>query len=171
MTLSPDGDPVRAFVDEEAEEEDDSDNDLQRFQDDEGEDDDDIEEDDMIATQYEEKPDDREKREQLHQQWHEQRDAAGVDNLRQKFYGGSKLNETPSTEEEDEESRETENDDEVEEYAAPSESLKTTLKKVKQMIPQMFSDKDDKYVSSDDEETEDKLARQSLYYKTVSSHF
>ncbi|KAL3022772.1 hypothetical protein AAZX31_04G032600 [Glycine max] len=165
LTLSPDGDPVRAFVDEEAEEEDDSDNDLQRFQDDEGEDDDDIEEDDMIATQYEEKPDDREKREQLHQQWHEQRDAAGVDNLRQKFYGGSKLNETP-TEEEDEESRETENDDEVEEYAAPSESLKTTLKKVKQMIPQMFSDKDDKYVSSDDEETEDKLARQSLYYKT-----
>lgn len=170
-TLPPNGDPVRAFVDEEAEEEDDSDNDLQRFQDDEGEDDDDIEEDDMIATQYEEKPDDREKREQLHQQWHEQRDAAGVDNLRQKFYGGSKLNETPSTEEEDEESRETENDDEVEEYAAPSESLKTTLKKVKQMIPQMFSDKDDKYVSSDDEETEDKLARQSLYYKTVSSHF
>ncbi|KAG5033893.1 hypothetical protein JHK85_009195 [Glycine max] len=168
LTLSPDGDPVRAFVDEEAEEEDDSDNDLQRFQDDEGEDDDDIEEDDMIATQYEEKPDDREKREQLHQQWHEQRDAAGVDNLRQKFYGGSKLNETPSTEEEDEESRETENDDEVEEYAAPSESLKTTLKKVKQMIPQMFSDKDDKYVSSDDEETEDKLARQSLYYKTSS---
>ena len=124
----------------------------------------------MIATQYEEKPDDREKHDQLHQQWLEQQDAAGMDNLHQKFNCGSKLNETP-TEEEDEESRETENDDEVEEYAAPSESLKTTLKKVKQMIPQMFSDKDDKYVSSDDEETEDKLARQSLYYKTVSSHF
>ncbi|KHN22263.1 hypothetical protein glysoja_022019 [Glycine soja] len=166
-TLPPNGDPVRAFVDEEAEEEDDSDNELQLFQDDEGEeDDDDIEEDDMIATQYEEKPDDREKHDQLHQQWLEQQDAAGMDNLRQKFNCGSKLNETPSTEEEDEESRETVNDDEAEEYTAPSKSLRVTLKKVKQMIPQMFSDKDDKYVSSDDEETEDKLARQSLYYKT-----
>ncbi|TKY75140.1 DNA ligase [Spatholobus suberectus] len=171
LTLPPSGDPVRAFVDEEAEEEDDSDNDLQRFQDnEEGEDDDDdIEElNDMIATQYEEKPIDREKRDQLHQQWLEQQDTAGMDNLLQKLNCGSKLKETPSIEEEDEESRGTENEsnDEAEEYAAPSETMKTTLKKVKQMIPQMFTDKDDKYVSSDDEESEEKLARQCLYHKT-----
>ncbi|CAJ1973319.1 unnamed protein product [Sphenostylis stenocarpa] len=173
LTLLPNGDPVRAFVDEEAEEEDDSDHDLQRFQDNEGEEeDDDIEElNDIIATQYDEKPNDREKRDQLHQQWLRQQDTAGVDNLLQKLNCGSKLKGTPSLVEEDEESRESEtkNDDdedsEAEEYTAQAESLKATLKKMKQMIPQMFSDKDDKYVSSD-EETEEKLARQCLYYKT-----
>ncbi|BAT77777.1 hypothetical protein VIGAN_02037200 [Vigna angularis var. angularis] len=173
LTLLPNGDPVRAFVDEEAEEEDDSDHDLQRFQDTEGEEDndDDIEElNDMIATQYDEKPNDKEKRDQLHQQWLQQQDTAGVDNVLKKLNCGSKLKETPSVEEEDEEDSENERDDddqddEAEEYAAPAESLKATLKKMKQMIPQMFSDKDDKYVSSDDEETE-KLARHCLYYKT-----
>ncbi|KAK7351697.1 hypothetical protein VNO77_11322 [Canavalia gladiata] len=167
----PSGDPVKAFVDEEAEEEDDSDNDLQRFQDnEEGEDDDDddIEElNGMIATEYEEKPIDREKRDQLHQQWLEQQDTAGMDNLLQKLNCGSKLKET-TIEEEDEESRETESesDDEAQEFIAPSEAMKINLKKVKQMIPQMFTDNDDKYVSSDDEETEEKLARQCLHYKT-----
>ena len=177
LTLTPNGDPVRAFVDEEAEEEDDSDHDLQRFQDNEGEEDndDDIEElNDMIATQYDEKPNDKEKRDQLHQLWLQQQDTAGVDNLLQKLNCGSKLKETPLIE--DEENREIESDDddeddEAEEYVAPAESLKATLKKMKQMIPQMFSDKDDKYVSSDDEETEEKLARQCLYHKIVSSHF
>ncbi|XP_027356966.1 nucleolar transcription factor 1-B [Abrus precatorius] len=175
LTLPPSGDPVKAFVDEEAEEEDDSDNDLQRFQDnEEGEDNDDIEElDDMIATEYKEKAIDREKRDQLHQQWLEQQDTAGMDNLLQKLNCGSKLKETTSIEEEDEESRESENesDDEAEEYIAPSEAMKINLKKVKQMIPLMYTDKDDKYVSSDDEETEEKLTRQYLYHKTVSSHF
>lgn len=63
LSLPASGDPVKAFVDEEAEEEDDSDNDLQRFQDnEEGDDDDDIEElNDMITTGYEEAPIDREK--------------------------------------------------------------------------------------------------------------
>ncbi|KAK7352343.1 hypothetical protein VNO80_17763 [Phaseolus coccineus] len=173
FTLVPNGDPVRAFVDEEAEEEDDSDHDLQRFQDNEGEEDndDDIEElNDMIATQYDEKPNDKEKRDQLHQQWLQQQDTVGVDNLLQKLNCGLKLKEIQSIED-DEESREIESDggdedDEAEEYVAPAESLKAILKKMKQMIPQMFADKDDKYVSSDDEETEEKLARQCLYYKT-----
>ncbi|KAL9312921.1 hypothetical protein ACSQ67_018373 [Phaseolus vulgaris] len=173
FTLLPNGDPVRAFVDEEAEEEDDSDHDLQRFQDNEGEEDndDDIEElNDMIATQYDEKPNDKEKRDQLHQQWLQQQDTVGVDNLLQKLNCGLKLKEIQSIEE-DEESIEIESDggdedDEADEYVAPAESLKAILKKMKQMIPQMFSDKDDKYVSSDDEETEEKLARQCLYYKT-----
>ena len=176
MHSPPTGDPVKAFVDEEAEEEDDSDNDLQRFQDnEEGEDDDDIEElNEMITPEYEEKPTDREKRDQLHQQWLEQQDTAGMDNLLQKFNCGSKMIEsTLIEEEEDEESKETENesDDEAEEYIGPSDSVKINLKKVKQMIPQMFTDKDNAYASSDDEETEKSLAKQCLFDKAVSSHF
>ncbi|GAU14357.1 hypothetical protein TSUD_309170 [Trifolium subterraneum] len=170
-TLPPKGDPVKAFVDEEAEEEDDSDNDLQRFQDnEEGEDDDDIEElNDMIATGYEEKPIDREKRDQLHQQWLEQQDTTGMDSLLQKLNCGSKLKESDD-EEEDEESKETDNesdsesDDEAEDFTAPSDAVKINLKKVKQMIPQMFTDKDEPYVSSD-EETEERLAKQCLSYR------
>lgn len=174
MTLPPSGDPVKAFVDEEAEEEDDSDNDLQRFKDnEEGEDDDDIEElNDMIATGYEEDPIDREKRDQLHQQWLEQQDTTGMDNILQKLNCGSRLKESTSieVEEEDGESKGTENesDDEVEDFIAQSDAAKINLKKVKQMIPQMFTDKEEAYVSSD-EETEEQLAKQSLSYRVVSS--
>lgn len=171
----PSGDPVKAFVDEEAEEEDNSDNDLMRFQEEEDDDEDDSEElKNMIATEYEENPIDRETRDQLHQQWLEQQDAAGMDNLLQKLNCGSKLRDTTSIgEEEDEESNETENesDDEVEEYASQPNAARINLEKVKQMIPQMFTDKDDVYVSSDDEESEKRLAKQCLLYKTVSSHF
>jgi hypothetical protein len=175
LSLPASGDPVKAFVDEEAEEEDDSDNDLQRFQDnEEGDDDDDIEElNDMIATGYEEAPIDREKRDQLHQQWLEQQDTTGMDNLLQKLNCGSRLKESDDeVEEEDEESKETksESDDEVEDFTAPSDAVKINLKKAKQMIPQMFMDKDDAYVSSD-EETEERLAKQSLSYRVVSSCF
>ncbi|XP_058785330.1 uncharacterized protein LOC131660174 [Vicia villosa] len=170
VTLPSSGDPVKAFVDEEAEEEDDSDNDLQRFRDnEEDEDDDDLEElNDMIATGYEEEPIDREKRDQLHQQWLEQQDTSGMDNLLQKLNCGSRVNEPTlfDVEEEDEESKETENesDDEIEDFIAQSDSVKINLKKVKQMIPQMFTDKEEAYVSSD-EETEERLAKQSLSYK------
>ncbi|KEH36146.1 hypothetical protein MTR_3g111740 [Medicago truncatula] len=169
LSLPASGDPVKAFVDEEAEEEDDSDNDLQRFQDnEEGDNDDDIEElNDMIATGYEEAPIDREKRDQLHQQWLEQQDTTGMDNLLQKLNCGSRLKDSDDeVDEEDEESKETENesDDEVEDFAAPSDAVRINLKKAKQMIPQMFTDKDDAYVSSD-EETEERLAKQSLSYR------
>jgi hypothetical protein len=61
-------------------------------------------------------------------------------------------------------------DDEVEDFTAPSDAVKINLKKAKQMIPQMFMDKDDAYVSSD-EETEERLAKQSLSYRVVSSCF
>ncbi|OIV96337.1 hypothetical protein TanjilG_09764 [Lupinus angustifolius] len=171
LSSSPSGDPVKAFVDEEAEEEDDSDNDIHHFQDnEEGEDDDDMEDlKDLIATEFEEKATDREKRDQLHQQWLEQQDTAGMDNILQKLNHGSKLKESTSLEEEDEESKETESDnefdDEAEDYIAPSDSVKINLKRVKQMIPQMFTDKDDAYVSSDDDETEMRLAKQCLFDK------
>ncbi|KAL1343785.1 hypothetical protein HN51_017741 [Arachis hypogaea] len=167
----PSGDPVKAFVDEEAEEEDNSDNDMQRFQDnEEGEDDDDIGElNEMITPEYEEKSIDREKRDQLHQKWLEQQDTAGMDNLLHKLNCGSKLKEpTLIEEEEDEESEEAENesDEEAEEYIAPSDAVKINLKKAKQMIPQMFTDKDNDYVSSDDEETEKMLDKQCLIDKS-----
>lgn len=171
LSSPPSGDPVKAFVDEEAEEEDNSDNDLMRFQEDEDDDDDDAEElNNMIAAEYEENPVDRERRDQLHQQWLEQQDATGMDNLLQKLNCGSKLRNTTSVCEEDGESNETENesDDEVEEYAVQSNAARINLEKVKQMIPQMFTDKDEAYVSSDDEETEKRLAKQCLFDKTVS---
>lgn len=90
-----------------------------------------------------------------------------MDNLLQKLNCGSRLKESDDeVEEEDEESKETENesDDEVEDFTAPSDAVKINLKKAKQMIPQMFTDKDDAYVSSD-EETEEWLAKQSLSYR------
>ncbi|CAI8599982.1 unnamed protein product [Vicia faba] len=170
VSLPPRGDPVKAFVDEEAEEEDDSDNDQQRFRDnEEDEDDDDIEElNNMIATGYEEEPIDREKRDQLHQQWLEQQDTTGMDNLLQKLNCGSKINESTflDIEEDDEESKETENesDDENEDFITQSDAVKINMKKVRQMIPHMFTDKEEAYVSSD-EETEERLAKQSLSYK------
>jgi hypothetical protein len=42
------------------------------------------------------------------------------------------------------------------------------LKKAKEMISQMFTDKDDVYISSDDEETETRLVKEQLSYKAVS---
>ncbi|KAJ7958050.1 DNA ligase-like protein [Quillaja saponaria] len=179
LSSSPNGDPVKAFVDEEAEEEDDSDNDLlclQENEEDEGNDD--VEElNDMIAKEYEEKPIDSERRNQLHQQWLEQQDATGTDNLLQKLKCGSNLRKTTlfdneeGEEDQDELVDEGEDDqdafvDEAEEDTLPSDTARMNLKKVKQMIPQMFTDKDDAYVSSDDEETEKRLARQCLFEKT-----
>ncbi|XP_050267402.1 uncharacterized protein LOC126712208 isoform X2 [Quercus robur] len=169
-------DPVKAFVDDEAEEEDDSDNDMLRFQDnEEDEDNEDLEElKDMIATGYEEKPVDNEKRNQLHQKWLEQQDAAGTENLLQKFNCGSKLKETTLLEEEeDEEGDEYKEDfgDEAAEDSNPTNVARMNLKKAKQMIPQMFTDKDDVYLSSDDEETEKRLAKQCLFEKSEPAMF
>jgi hypothetical protein len=43
------------------------------------------------------------------------------------------------------------------------------LKKDKEMISQFFIDKDDVYVSSDDEETETRLVKEQPSYEAVSS--
>ncbi|XP_062159307.1 uncharacterized protein LOC133866705 isoform X2 [Alnus glutinosa] len=171
LSSSPDGDPVKAFVDDEAEVEDDSDNDMFRFGDNEEEDEnDDFQElNDMIATEYEEKPIDNEKRNQLHQKWLEHQDAAGTENLLQKLNCGSKLNDTTLLEdEEDEEGEEDKEDfgDEASEDLIPTNVARMNLRKVKQMIPQMFTDKDDVYLSSDDEETEKRLSKQCLFEKS-----
>ena len=68
------GDPVKAFVDDEAVEEDDRDNDLLLFQEnEEDEDNEDYEElNDLIATDFNEKPIDNERCNELHQKWLEQ---------------------------------------------------------------------------------------------------
>lgn len=172
LSLSSDGDFAKAFLDDEAEEEDDSDHDLNRFEDDENDEDiDDAEEmEDMIETGYVEKSADIEKRNELHQKWLEQQDAVGTKNLLQKIKHGSKQMEMRFLEEDDNESNEDDEefDDDDMDGNVPTSDLRMNLKKMKEMIPQMFTDKDDAYISSDDEETEKSLVRQSLFQKSVS---
>ncbi|EXC07283.1 hypothetical protein L484_021190 [Morus notabilis] len=168
LASSPKGNPVKAFVDDEAEEEDDSDNDLQRFKDnDDDEDAEDLEElNEMITAGYEERPVDSERRNEFHQQWLEQQDAAGTEILLQKLKYGSKHRETTLVEEEEdkEENEDGEFGDEEAEELAPTDPVRINLRKVKQMIPQMFTDNNDAYLS-DDEETEKRLAKQCLLQK------
>ncbi|XP_048226481.1 glutamic acid-rich protein isoform X2 [Ricinus communis] len=167
LPSSPKGDPVKAFVDDEAEEEDDSDNDLARFKDNEEDEDimDSEELNEIIATGYEEKPVDNDLRNQLHQKWLEQQDAAGTENLLHRLKCNSKQRQIE--EEEDEESEEVEEEflDDPAEYLGPRNAVRMNLKKAKEMICQMFTDKD-VYVSSDDEETEERLAKQNLSDKS-----
>lgn len=169
---SPQGDPVKAFVDDEAVEEDDSDNDLMRFQEDE--EDGDIEDydelKDLIATGYDEKPIDNEMRNELHQKWLEQQDAAGTDNLMQRLNFGSILKDTGLLDEDEEEEAEDNADygefgDEAVENSAKASVVRMNSRKAKQMIPHMFSDMNDGYLS-DGEETEKKLAKQRVIEKS-----
>ncbi|WCJ35158.1 hypothetical protein M5689_016424 [Euphorbia peplus] len=176
LTSSRKGDPVKAFVDDEAEEEDDSDDDRARFQNNEEEEDDsDIEElNDMIATAYEEKPVDNDMRNQLHQKWLEQQDSVGTENLLQKLNCGSKQKEMDFMEEKEEEESDSREDEESEDESDndPAEGLSTrniirmNLKKAKEMMPLMFTDKDDKYVSSDDEEPEKTSFKRHVSHKS-----
>ncbi|GFS46505.1 hypothetical protein Acr_00g0102660 [Actinidia rufa] len=166
---SPKGDPVKAFVDDEAVEEDDSDNDQLLFQ--ENDDDEDIEDyeelNDLIATDYNEKPIDNDRRNELHQNWLEQQDAAGTDNLLQRLKFGMKLKDTTLLEGEDEEEDEDEEEsgNEAAEDHAKTSVARMNSRKAKQMIPQMFPDKNDGYLSSDGEETERRLVKQRLLDK------
>lgn len=177
----PNGDPVKAFVDDEAEEEDDSDHDLLRFQDSEEDEDNggSGELNDLIETEYEEKPIDGEKRNQLHQQWLEQQDAVGTDKLLQRLKCGTEQRETAMFEGEENgdggESNGDEEEDsqEEEEFGdealglGPANLVRMNSRKIKQMIHQMFTDKDDGFVS-DDEETEKRVLKQRLLKKAVS---
>ncbi|KAF8406408.1 hypothetical protein HHK36_008495 [Tetracentron sinense] len=163
------GDPVKAFVDDEAIEEDDSDNDPLRFQDNEDDDENgDAEElKDLIATGYEENAIDSERRDALHQQWLEQQDAAATDNVLQKLKCGWKQRDPTMLEDEEEDGEFGEEYfDEVADDLVLTNVARINSKKMKQMIPQMFTDKDDAFLSSDDEETEQRLVRQRLLEKT-----
>ncbi|KAK9756379.1 hypothetical protein RND81_01G092800 [Saponaria officinalis] len=160
------GDPVKEFLDEEALE-DDSDNDL--FEDKDEENDADMEEHcDYIATDFKEKPIDLERRNQLHQTWLQQQDEAGTENLLQKLKHGGKQQELTFLEVEDDDEddvgpKDVEDKSDSEDTGYPIQtSSRATTKMLKQMIPQMFTDKDDGYVSSEDEETERSLSRQYM---------
>lgn len=169
-------DPVKDFLDEEAEEEDDSDGDpFNCQQDEEEEDTEDAEElNEMIATNYVEKPIDNEMRNELHQKWLEQQDAAGMENLLQRIKGAPKQREATLLEEEgDQEEEENEDEEDGEEFVAaeglgPRSLAQMNLRKAKQTISEMFTDKDDPYISSEDEESERILTKQSLSEKIVS---
>ncbi|CAK9142826.1 unnamed protein product [Ilex paraguariensis] len=157
------GDPVKAFVDDEAVEEDDSDNDLLRFQ--ENEEDDDVEDseelNDMIATEYAERPIDNERRNELHQKWLEQQDAAGTDNLLQRLNCGSKDRDATLLEDDNvEDDYDDEFIDKAEENLASTDVGRVNSRKAKQIIIQMFSDKDDAYLSDNEEEPEKRLVKQ-----------
>ncbi|KAI3513215.1 hypothetical protein L1887_20542 [Cichorium endivia] len=160
-------DPVKSFVDDEAEEEDDSDNDRSRFGDDEeNEEDDDIEElREMIATGYEEKPVDKETRDELHQKWLEEKDAAGTDDLLRRLNVASKLREGSLHDDDVEGEEDVEVNDDVEEDEERPRVPRLDSKKTKEIIAQMFLDKDEGFLSSDDEETEKILAKERLINK------
>ncbi|XP_042492072.1 uncharacterized protein LOC122071743 [Macadamia integrifolia] len=167
VCLSPKGDPVKAFVDEEAEVEDDSDNDLMRFQENEEDGENEDEElNDLIVRGYQERPIDGEMRNELHQKWLEQQDATETDNVLQRLKSGWKEREPIMLEdvEEDEEFGEDSLDGAPDDLL-PSNVAKANSKKLKQMIPQMFTDKDDVFLSSDDEEAEKSLHKQRLLEK------
>ncbi|XP_019152348.1 PREDICTED: protein IWS1 homolog [Ipomoea nil] len=159
----PKGDPVKAFVDEEAEEEDDSDNDLHRFSENEDEDIEDSEElKDIIATNYEERPMDNERRNELHRKWLEQQDADGTENLLKKLKFNSKHRETTLLDDEQVDSECEEFNDDAEEGARPKNPVQVNKRKAKQIITQMFMDKDDVFLSDDEEETGKRLVKRHV---------
>ncbi|CAN4084961.1 unnamed protein product [Withania somnifera] len=163
------GDPVKAFVDDEAEEEGDSDNDLLRFGDNEGDHDtdDSAELHDIIATDYKENPIDNEKRNELHQRWLEQQDAAGTENLLQRLKCGVEQKETMLVDDEVEyQECEEEVNDVTDMDAVPKSSTRLNSKKAKKIILQMFMDKDDVFLSDEDEETEKRLVKQHMLYNS-----
>uniref|UniRef100_A0A1J3J7Q7 DNA ligase 1 n=3 Tax=Noccaea caerulescens TaxID=107243 RepID=A0A1J3J7Q7_NOCCA len=178
------GDPVRKFIDEDAEEEDDSDNDLLRFDDEDEDEDEEVDDDlrDMIVSQFKEDPADKDRCNDLHQKWLEQQDAAGTEKLLQKLKRGLQQEETSLSEDEDDNADDeeraddgddeevqkpvaSEDEDEDEDDPSHANSMRMNIKKIKEMIPLMFTDEDDVYVSSDDEEMEKKLLQQRLYKK------
>lgn len=160
------GDPVKHFLDEEALE-DDSDDGLLHSQGQDEEDNSDTEDNcDYIATDVKEKPIDGEMRNQLHQQWEQQHDESVTKRLLQKLKYGTKEREPSISDDED--AYKTEDEQGVSDKDVPYMcASRVTAKKLKQMIPQMFTDKDDVYVSSDDEETEKLLSKQCLLQKVV----
>lgn len=163
---SPIIDYVKNFVDDEAEEEDDSDHDPDNLhENEEGEDVENYEDfEDMIATEYEERPIDKETRNTLHQQWLEQQDATGTDNLLQRLKCGQGIRDTilPDKEPESDEDDEGFDDDDTQEQMVRGNSARVSTRKVKQIILQMFSDKEDVYLSDDEGDTDWRFAKQRL---------
>ncbi|XP_057516864.1 uncharacterized protein LOC130798036 [Amaranthus tricolor] len=167
---------VKDFLDEEAVEDDSDD----LFEDKDEEEASDMEENcDYIVSNVVEKQIDHERNNQYHQQWQQQQDEARTEKLLQKLNCGIKQKEASSLYEDDADKAdderdesdkdvashkdEDESDDDVsEEDAEGYIASGVTTKKLRQMIPQMFTDKDDMYVSSEGEETERSLSNKKV---------
>lgn len=135
---------------------------------------------DYIVSNVVEKQIDHEKNNQYHQQWQQQEDEARTEKLLRKLNCGIKQKATSSLYEEDadktdderdesdkdvashKDEDESDNDVDSEEDAEGYIASGVTTKKLRQMIPQMFTDKDDVYVSSEDEETERSLSNKKV---------
>ncbi|KAL6893848.1 hypothetical protein ACP4OV_007946 [Aristida adscensionis] len=167
----PDDAILKDFLDDEAEEEDDSDNDMMRFKDNEEDDGSDENEvfNDLIAAGYEEKDVDHKKRNELHQKWLQQQDAAETNNVMQRLKFGHQEQKELLDEDEDIEDCEDESENEVSHDLTPN-IVKQNSEKAKQMIAKMFTDDNDTYEHSDDEEIEDHLARQRISKREVHNN-
>ncbi|CAN6322209.1 unnamed protein product [Urochloa humidicola] len=170
----PDKSILKDFLDDEAEEEDDSDNDMMRFKDDEEDDGSDENEvfNDLIAAGYEEKEVDHEKRNELHQKWLQQQDAAETNNVMQKLKFGHHEQKESLHEDEDEDIEDCEDESEKETSynLTPANVVRHNSEKAKQMIAKMFEDNNDTYEHSDDEEIEEHLARQRISKREVDNN-
>ncbi|XP_078180748.1 DNA ligase-like protein [Carex rostrata] len=167
---------LKDFVDDEAEEEDDSDHDLTRFPEnagEEGSESDGSDENevmkDLIATGYKESKRDHERRNELHLMWLEQQDAVKTDNVLQrlKYSNLHKEDLMDEVEEEDGEGEGSGDDTMLSDSGAGAGGLKNILRqnseKVKQMM--MFNDDHDVYVPSDEDENEDHMLCQRILKK------
>uniref|UniRef100_A0ACD6AAP4 Uncharacterized protein n=1 Tax=Avena sativa TaxID=4498 RepID=A0ACD6AAP4_AVESA len=165
---------LKDFLDVEAEEEDDSDDDMMRFKDDEEDNGDDENEvlTALIAAGFEEEEVDHEKRNALHQKWLQQQDAAETNNVIQKLKFGHQEQKSLLDEDEDDvEDCEDESENEMSYDLTPTNVVRQNSEKAKQMIAKMFTDENDTYEHSDDEEIEENLARQRISKREVHSTF
>ncbi|XP_068656826.1 uncharacterized protein [Aristolochia californica] len=168
----PGGDPVKAFVDDEAEEEDDSDNEPMA---DQGSSEEDEEKEsgeyeefkDLIASGYQEKAIDTERRDELHQKWLQQQDAAETENILQRLNGGvqQKREESLLCDEEGYEQCDVGPLEEETLDLPPISGTRIKTRELKQMITKMFTDCEDSFLS-DEEENETRLARQFYHNKS-----
>ncbi|XP_062214236.1 uncharacterized protein LOC133915185 [Phragmites australis] len=167
----PDDSILKDFLDDEAEEEDDSDNDMMRFKDNEEDGGDENEVfNDLIAAGYEEKDVDREKRNELHQKWLQQQDAAETNNVLQRLKFGHQEQKELTDEDEDIADCEDESENEMSYDLTPTNVVRQNSEKAKQMIAKMFTDDNDTYEHSDDEEIEEHLARQRVSKREVHNN-
>jgi hypothetical protein len=166
----PDGAILKDFLDDEAEEDDDSDNDMMRFKDNEEDDGSDENEvfNDLIEAGYEEKEVDHKKRNELHQKWLQQQDAAETNNVLQRLKFGCQEEKEILDEDEDIEECEDESENEMSHDLTPANIVRQNSEKAKQMISKMFTDDNDVYEHSDDDEIEENLARQRISKRQVS---
>jgi hypothetical protein len=171
-----DGAILKDFLDVEAEEEDDSDDDMMRFKDNEEEDGDDEDEvlTALIAAGFEEEEVDHEKRNALHQKWLQQQDAAETNNVIQRLKHGHQekkilLDEDEDEDEDDVEDCENESENETSYDLTPANVVRQNSEKAKQMIAKLYTDENDTYEHSDDEEIEEHLARQRISKREVSA--